>query len=360
MPISSNGNVIPSVLAMTRRGLISPSGLTSNISFRQGEVKEVIYPADPRSKSGTHREYTVAVKHKRGEGPGATVLYYNCLMTNLFGGVADRYTYALRADTTKTKESTLGNGSKVTLACVNGDTPNAVIIGGINDPTDANPIVEDEDWGRFNRWCYNGLSICIDDDGQAALFFQGKTKADGTLDDSAQTSASGSGLTFLKNGNVILQGPSGTFPQLFIDGNGLAAGAPSITLSAGDQKVLMATTGGLQLGKATDAFVMGTTYRSGESTMNQTLQAQLAALNTAVGGLATAMAAMAAGLGTLAGTLALIPPGAAAAATAATAAGAAAAPLAAMGAAFTAMQSAIAAFEAQAKTYLSTIHNLGP
>lgn len=361
MTLLGNGTVVPSTLGLRRLGGRGNSGASTNTSLRWGEVKEVIYPSDSRSQSRRWREYNVSVWHKDGNEPGACVIYNNCVLANAFGGLngsngkgdagpgttaTNSLSWALVADTEEIGKSKPGNGSKVLLECPNGDTHNAVIVGGIPDAADHSSAVEDQAWGHYYRLCYNGACIAVNDAGELTLLYQGQVKSDGTLDPSAQTSGSGSGLSFRKNGDVVLQGPSGKLPQNPATTTTIAVGAPSLTLSAADGKVKIATAGGLKVGSATDAMVLGTTYRKAEAQANTQAAAQAQALQAAMTQLAAQLTAAAAAVASAAPAAG--PPLIAAGAAAVQAA-----------AAFTAWASALQTLEAQSQTYLSQRHGLG-
>jgi len=175
-------DVIPSFLQGPGDGW-APTFL-GNHALHTGEVQEVIYPSDERSRSKKFIEYSVFVQH-RENGTAITKIYPNCVLMNAFGGFADHVTYTLRADKTADKKDQKkqagepGKGSKVLILCLNGETNSAIIIGGVRDVAlDKDPKTAAEK-GHNLSFEFNGVAFEIDKDGQLTLTVKGATDAEG-------------------------------------------------------------------------------------------------------------------------------------------------------------------------------------
>jgi hypothetical protein len=197
--ILSDGTVLPSYLSVHSGAYAD--GQFDNIALRVGEVKEILYPDNPRSLSKKFTEYVVSVQMKDGAGVGVPIVYPNCIVAQQFGGVADYFTYTLRADDGSTQGDTtkagLGNGSLVLLLCLNGETSRPFIIGGfpVNDD-DSDAALEHNLHFRFN-----GINVEVNKDGELSVSFQGATDAAGELAEGVDSEASGSEL-FLCQGRI--------------------------------------------------------------------------------------------------------------------------------------------------------------
>ncbi len=351
--------VIPSYLSMLVPGFLRDSGIQTNHSLRYGEVKEVIYPKDPRNTNGRYIEYSVDVTSKDGMGPRTTVRYYACTLSNPFGGGADLYRYVLRHG--KASSPLVTTGSKVLILCLEGEQSKGIIIGGVRDanfPATVNQGT-DTDEGLNLYWEYNGLIATVDKQGAFTLTFTGPTKNDGTFDDSMGVFESDTGSLFnlQADGSVLISsgGPAETQQNLQMDNDKntftvVAAkelnihGQGTWTATIQDDIKLQSEQGafeidadgncsiisaGLLVGKATDNFILGKTYRRAEARMNgQVLQA----LQQASTALLAASSALA------------------------TSAAAAAAPVAQAATAIQAAVNAIQTFESGASKYLSTVN----
>lgn len=337
-----DGTIVPSYLNARRTLRPQPSGQFGNIMLRLGEVKEIVYPDDARNVSKKVVEYRVAVQ-QRDRGVGVTTDYTHCVVSNLFGGLGDKLRYTVRSSTEKDidPQTGLGDGAIVLLLCINGETNNAVIIGGFQSQDDA---VESEEDGHHLHFNFNGIDVAINKDGEFSFEFDGATKNDGNLTDEADANASGTKITITKDGTLTIA--DGGIQTMVIDRPN-----KTISLTADSEYDVTCQNGhvvikstGVLVGDATDAWVKGTTYRKAETIMNRKLSAQMAILNAT---LATAASA----LQTAASLMSMSPAGnIPAAGPVATAAGmlrtAASATLSA--------KSAFDSFEEQASKYLST------
>ncbi len=160
-------------------------GAFENTTLRPGEIQEILYPDDPRNLSKRFIEYRVYVQH-RENGTAVVKMYENCMLLNSLGGRVDKLTYTLRADSSSSKSASSekvnsGLGSKVLLLCVNGETSNAVIIGGLRDDKDDK---DSKDAGHNLHFSFNGVECTIDKEGQLTLQVSGPTDAEGNANGS--------------------------------------------------------------------------------------------------------------------------------------------------------------------------------
>jgi len=272
--------------------------------------------------------------------------------------VADVLKYTLRpnpANSTPTPGK-LGTGSKVTILCVNGDRQQAVIIGGIldgqNDPTPDNAAA-----GHHLEFEFNGLSADIADDGSLVVTFNGKTDADGSLDDSADEDAQGSTIAMTADGNITVSSPDMMNQVVwdFANNQLTVTGDQNLNLNCNGPINLVGSS--VKIGAGNNAMMLASNYRFNDTLMNQTLfslATSLASICAAAGASVTTGG----GLVTAASPLLIIPVvGTMLASIPFTAAGAAftaaGGTLTSAGPVFAAWGAALQAFEAQSSTYLS-------
>jgi hypothetical protein len=311
MNVLDDGTIVPSYLGIVRPERVHDTGVHTNVALHVGEVKEIVYPTDERSISKKRIEYVVLVEHSK-ESSAMVQAKYGAMPTgSVFGGVADFTHYTLRADPEDLQQEAHGMGSKVLLACINGRINNCIILGGIPDPKSPN---DSEDDGHNFVWQFNGINLTVNDDGEVTVTRNGPSTIKGELRDGEDSSKQGGAAQLDKDGNFNVTVPTKVYLK----------------------------SAGVQTGDATDATVLGDTYRNAEGQMHQKVAAALSSASGAVGGAVAGIATAGTqlGLGNNAGA-------AAALATVSTALGQMASQLANAAA-------AIQAFEAQASWYLST------
>src|SRR5688572_10116517 len=156
--MQDNGDVVPHFLRTYSTEKSTDGGVFDDIKLLLGEVKDIIYPDDKRSRSKKNIEYLVYAQ-KISNGMVVTQ-EYRCVISNMFGGLADQAIYTLRVDESdnKTKE-VAGNGSKVLFFCINGQQQRGVIIGGVRDPADEKKPAKD--LGHHLYWAFNGITALI-------------------------------------------------------------------------------------------------------------------------------------------------------------------------------------------------------
>jgi phage baseplate assembly protein gpV len=196
------GPVIPSFYDTRDVGELPrwDGGAFSNFLLRPGEVKRLIYPDDPSSRSRRFIEYDVYVQHREND-TAVSKLYHNCFLVNPLAGFADKAVWTLRADNRQNvKEyATPGLGSKVTVMCLNGEHAQALIVGGIRDSKDTD--VARKAKGHHAEFEFNGVNLSCNDDGSWTLVNKGKTAADGTADEKRDKDGAGTTVKVEANGN---------------------------------------------------------------------------------------------------------------------------------------------------------------
>lgn len=359
-----DGTVIPSYLGVTTKSHNHSTNPTmSDFVLRLGEVKRIVYPADPLSYSGKFVEYEVDVQFRTGTGQYTTSTYRGVTANNTFGGIADQFwsTYRANPNPQNYESKNFGIGSQVLLLCVSGSQTFAVILGGIFNPED---IAHSKSDGHHLFFEFNGVRTEIKDDGELELTFRGKTKADGELDNSAVPEAEGTRLQINKEGNFLIATPDDAQYVKFnhqdhklevladtewnVQVNGqtviTSQGSVEVTTSAeathnASGNIFMRSAG-VHVGGATDQWVKGTTYRNAESSINNQLLSVMQSISQQLTDAATSLQTAA-----IANALS----GSAAAPDFSKAAVA----LAQMGALFVQMAGVIQVFEAASGTYLS-------
>lgn len=328
VPHLGDGTVLPHFLGVNRTPRHDPGPAFDNISLRLGEVKEIVWPDDPRSRSKRLVEYRVYVE-QRVNGTGNGRMYENCLLANPFGGLADRASWTLRAAASDRSKASRTLGSKVLLLCVNGENAAPVIVGGMRDPRDEGDDGTKSEPTHQLDVTFNGVKITVNGDGEFVLTYGGKTDADGTTQ--------------------VSEDVAGAFVKLDRDGGVTVSdgtGKNSVRVNHKDGKVQIARDQAFELGEATDHMLLGESYRKAQQELHDKLQAQLQTLQQLVVVASTALNA--------AGTAMQTPvTGAVAAATPIAGAGAA---FQAVGAAAGNMRQALADFEqaaAQKNSFLS-------
>lgn len=178
----------------------------NNVRLRVGEV-QAIYPVDhPMNISKKFVEYQVFVSH-RANKTAVTKMYERCYVADQFGGSADTSTQTYRADTSASnKRVGPGLGSKVVILCINGESVNPLIIGGIRDPK-GDP--DDPEAGHHLRRKFNGVDLTINNDGELELSYTGADNSDGTLRDDVDENAVGTTVKISKNGNFEVSDADG-------------------------------------------------------------------------------------------------------------------------------------------------------
>lgn len=350
-----DGSIIPSYLSTENMGSTSGNKAFSQIALRQGEITKIVYPDDNKSVSKKVVEYDVVVSYRDGNEPAYTLNYPNCQVANLFGGIADKFRYTVRAQTkVPEKGKVVSDGSKVLVLCINGEIRRGFIVGGINE----DPTVEKKDDGHNLLFEFNGIRATVNKDGELTIMYRGATdiKGDIAKSDDAKN-ASESKIVMNKEGGIKLLSKDDK-QHLFIDHKNKKVDFLSddewtvkankkITFTSGDETKLHAdknftvdssknvkitSSDGVLVGNATDLMPLFETYRKAQKQMHQDLQTGLQQLSIQIGLIGAALTSGA-----------TIDPPLAAGGTAATAAVSG----------IVKMAASIAQFEAGAQTYIS-------
>jgi hypothetical protein len=281
----SDGSIMPAHV------FVSPGQVASRNDpcFRVGKVVAVYYPTDQANYSQKYIEYDVMTDFINPMGVHTNVLYPRCKVLSLFGGAADftDWTYRLSdfvnagAQSTNGPGNTVDYGDNVGILCVNGDVRQGVIIGGVKhialtNNSNYTPTMSD---GHHLNFEFNGIVVQINDAGELTVTFNGKTAEDGTLDSSANSSDSGSNLKLSKDGSFSVQSPTND-QNITIDNTNTkmdVTANSSFNLNVtGGQCVIKST--GLQNGAATDALLLGTSFRQAQTIMDTQISASITSI----------------------------------------------------------------------------------
>jgi len=312
MPSLPNGDVIPSFLSFGGENNPDFGDAFNNVFLRVGEIQSTIYPDEKASLTKKFIEYNVLVIHT-ANGTAVSKIY-RAIVANLFGGGADLFTYTLRPSPddsnfkpSATNQSTKGDfkpgkGSKVLILCINGQTVNAMIMGGIRDQNDEK---DNKDLKHHLIFVFNGIEAFINNDGELTVRYNGKRQADSKLDDNVDKKVTGTYILFKENGNleIATKDDEQQFKvnhkdksiDIIAKDHWNVKVSGDIAIKA-DKKCTIKTSG-VELGSADDFMLMGSTYRQNEQTLHNQL---VAGLNTLSAQLTTAGAQFTSGSAVLA------------------------------------------------------------
>src|SRR5690606_34449793 len=92
-----SGSFLPSgLLQMDDERLVGFNSTFNNVSLKMGLVKEVYETDDKSNINKIVPEYDVIVTEQRGDAGPTPITYKNCVVMDLFGGIADFFEYRLR------------------------------------------------------------------------------------------------------------------------------------------------------------------------------------------------------------------------------------------------------------------------
>jgi hypothetical protein len=202
------GSVLPHYL--TTRPSMSrkfDSDNFNNYAVRVGEVVQIHYPDDATNRSKNEIEYTVNVQFRRSNGVAVNTLYH-CTVGDPFGTAGDSHRHTRRASRGQKGSDSLTDGARVLVACPNGETANAIIIGGVKHHL-AKPDPKRAD-GDYLHSEFNGVQFDINDSGEFSVTLAGATLNDGTADDDLRDDHNkGTQVTFKKDGSLAIDNKSG-------------------------------------------------------------------------------------------------------------------------------------------------------
>lgn len=238
------------------------SGYVKSLSdpvMRVGRVSKAYSPNEATNGNKRHFEYDVEVEHSDFGSNFTTITYPRARVVSLFGGIADYLRFTPRIEAPKAPELT--QGSLVLVLCINGDTQQAVIIGGIPHPKREK---DDPSKGHNLEFSFNGIFLTINQDGELEAKFRGATNPDNTLASSADPAAEGTLIQFKKDGNIEVESTK------------------ELHIVAREHVNIEST--GVNLGGAsnTEALVMGTTFREKQEALHQSLASGLSGLSSSL------------------------------------------------------------------------------
>lgn len=190
----------------------------NNVSLKTGAIIAMYDVGSEDNKTNLGPEYDVMVIEQRQDQGQAGVIYKNVLAPDAFGSIADFLEYRRRVpDQVKEYRDTLDpdsmNGAFVMLLCIDGQSENAIIIGGIRNPN--RPDILTDANGRHLEWEFNGVNFVIKDDGSVRIEYKSATDNDGKYEDEA---AGGSYLEIDKSGKITIT--DGNKESIVIDKDG--------------------------------------------------------------------------------------------------------------------------------------------
>lgn len=196
--------------------VVPMNGALFNVALRPGQVQEIYFPEDKKNVSKKFVEYDVMVQH-RANGTAVTKLYTHVIAIDQTGSVADLDYSTYRTDNVATKQDGSqfrpGNGAHVILLCINGESNNGVIIGGLRHPDAPKDKKVD---GHHKHQRFNGIDLLINKDGELTITYQGAQKADGKIADGVDEGALGTFVKISKDGNLLVSDKEGK-NQILLD-----------------------------------------------------------------------------------------------------------------------------------------------
>jgi hypothetical protein len=212
-----SGSILPSGLLDMDSGMVSRmkafNQMYQNYGLKSGIVIKVYEIDDDENLSGLVPEYDCAVFEQTDDSGQNSIVYKNCISTDLFGGVSDFLEFRYRPQTkvdgagnspgaSRTVE--LQDGSYVLLNCLNGSGYKALIVGGLTHPKRTSGLTPENGLTLLGQ--FNGLSFGIDLNGALTIGFQGATNNDGTPVD---TTVGGTYMKIEKDGSLELSDATG-------------------------------------------------------------------------------------------------------------------------------------------------------
>jgi hypothetical protein len=333
------GVVIPHGMGMYSSSMSGYERTINDVSLRLGRVVAAYPPTDSTSVSKKFVEYDVEVNYANQDGPYIKTIYSHCIVSSLFGGVADYVRWTPRIANLD-KNSQLSYAARVLILCVNGNSRFGYIVGGVPNPDtkQTDQVFEGNNNFQFE---FNGIHATIDSEGNLVILHKGATNADGST-----VNTQDNGYFAINDDNMAIaynNGPGSPSIILSKSQNRLQFNADHYLGEFDDLSISVNTS--FKINDGNEQFLNGTTYRSNESGMNQNIQ-------TALNALAATISAAGGSL-TLAAPLLLIPIVGPMLASVPVAA--AAASLTSAGPLFTNIAIAINIFESISAKYLSNV-----
>jgi len=214
------GYVAPSWLK-TEQEVTFKDVMYNNFSLKIGQILKINYPSESQGPDKTNTlSYDVLVQEQIGDTKHTTV-YYNCIVAETFGGVADFLEYTFRPNLQDLlsfklpqgplKDSDLNKllGSTVLIICLGGTAANPIIIGSVKNallnknPNYKDKIKDKKENGHFLNFSFNGITFNINKYGELFLNFFGPTNSQGVLRGSENDIEKGAQDPNNPNSNII-------------------------------------------------------------------------------------------------------------------------------------------------------------
>ncbi|MDE2425782.1 MAG: hypothetical protein KGO96_07730 [Elusimicrobia bacterium] len=255
---TDSGSIIPSGHPIALNGQPSIKKIAlSEATLRVGRIIKIYNPTDQANLSKKWIEYDILVDRANSMGIHTQIVYPHCVIANLFGGAADYIEYTLRQESLNSPSNNKTYlGSWVLLLCMDSNANQSLIIGGIKHPK---APTQNPDDGHHYTFSFNGTLLKIANDGSVSLTIQGPTKSDGTV-----SSKISSSFSFNADGSIKL--------------NSGSANTGEVDITATSHVNIKSS--GVNTGAATDATILGTTYRTAEGSTNNLLATNMTTLST--------------------------------------------------------------------------------
>jgi hypothetical protein len=174
-----------------------------NFSLKSGVVLKCYETTDSQNLNKLVPEYDVCVI-EQDENRGVTsVIYHNCVMKELFGGIGDFFEYKLRLPMNDNFKSNLNSidqtGSIVLLLCLDGVDEKGLILGCLSHPRRKSTLTKEN--GQHLEGEFNGVNCQINSSGEFTITYKSKTDENGIYADSTN---GGTFLKFEKDGSIVL------------------------------------------------------------------------------------------------------------------------------------------------------------
>jgi hypothetical protein len=264
------GSVAPAFLERMGRG--KDRDFLSKLPLRLGRVVRVHNPDDASSRSRAFFEYDVLVEEGSENTETTRTMLPHCWCMSEFGGAADFSRSTPRVlDTDSQNMQDFGTGSRVLVMLINASSFAGVIIGGIQHSSGEH---DDRTKGHHSIWQFNGVRREVDSEGQLHYTMKGATDARGNLLASANIVAEGTGYHLLKDGTIQFDAKNDWQETVGNNKNVTVQRQATLTSqTAGidfiaNAGLITTSSLGVHLGAATNAMMLGTTYRAAETALH--------------------------------------------------------------------------------------------
>lgn len=278
------GVVIPHGMGVYSGSLSGYERTVNDTALRVGRVIASYDPTDSSSISKKFVEYDVEVNYANQDGPYIKTIYSHCIVSSLFGGVADYVRWTPRIANLD-QNTRISYSARVLILCVNGNSRFGYIVGGIPNPDtkQADEIFENNNNFQFE---FNGIHVTIDADGDLVLLHRGATNPDGST-----VGTEDNGYLAIDQDSISLAYSNGSgSPGIFLNRtqSSLQLGADQFSGVFGDSSITVSSS--FKINNGTQQFVNGTTYRFNQMGMDQNIQVALTGLASTIASAGTSLA----------------------------------------------------------------------